>query len=290
MKGDELVACVRAAHATLHRETDLSPRNRRINAALGALVDGVLAARSRGEAAAVLADPGLQALRGGLLEKLAVAEGEMERHWSERLSARAGLAAADLAGFVYWDCYRHLVEDELWCLPRLSGLTAGERISFVGAGALPLSAILMHVRTGIEVTCIDTDPHACRLARALCDRLGLAAIDVKCAHGADCDYERSRVVLVASLVPEKAEVVARVRQVSPAALIALRSAEGLSTLLYAPVDEPALEAMGCTLLGRTGYNPRAINTTLVYEPLSSPSARDLHIRKEAWIGMRNLNR
>jgi len=274
MTGDGLLACVREAHATLHRETDLSPRNPRINGALGALVDGVLAARSCDEAAAVLADPGLQALRGGLLEKLAVAEGEMERHWGEMLAARAGLAAADLAGFVYWDCYRHLVEGELCCLPPLRDLRKGQCISFVGAGALPLSAILMHVHTGVEVTCIDADPHACRIASELCGRLGLAGIGVRCGHGADCDYEDSRIVFVASLVSEKAEVVSRVREACPAALIALRSAEGLSTLLYDPVDEPAVEAMGCTLLGRTGYNPRAINTTLVYEVLSpSPGVR-----------------
>ncbi len=265
MTGDDLLARVRAVHATLHCETDLSPRNPRINRALRALVDGVLAARSIDAAAAVLADPGLQALRGGLLEKLAVAEGEMERHWGEMLCARAGLAAVDLTELVYWDCYRHLVAGELCCLPPLSDLAKGQRICFVGAGALPLSAILVHVRTGVEVTCIDVDPHACRIARELCDRLGLAGIAVRCAHGAEWDYERSRVVLVASLVSEKAEVVAQVRKVCPAALIALRSAEGLSTLLYDPVDEPALEAMGCTLLGRTGYNPRAINTTLFYD-------------------------
>jgi hypothetical protein len=265
MKGDELLACVREAHATLHHETDLSPRNPRINAALGALVGGVLAVRSGDEAASVLADPGVQALRSGLLAKLAVAEGEMERHWCERLCARAGLATADLADFVYWDCYRHLVEGELHCLPPPGEPAKAQCISFVGAGALPLSAILMHVRTGMPVRCIDVDPHACRLARALCDRLGLAGVGVRCAQGADCDYAQSRVVLVASLVPEKADVVARVRSTSPAALVALRSAEGLSTLLYDPVEESEIEAMGCTLIGKTGANPHTINTTLFYD-------------------------
>jgi hypothetical protein len=250
----------------LHGETDLSPRNPSINAALGALVDSVMAAGARDEeAAAVLGDPGLQALRGSLVGKLATAEGEMERHWGERLAARAGLAAGDLADFVYWDCYRRLVEGELCRLPPLLHLAEGQSMSFVGAGALPLSAILMHVRTGAEVTCIDVDPHACRIARRLCDRLGLVGIGIRCAHGADCDYAQSPVVLVASLVSEKAEVVARVREACPAALIALRSAEGLSTLLYDPVDEPAIEAMGCTLVGRTARHPRIINTTLIYE-------------------------
>jgi hypothetical protein len=48
-------------------------------------------------------------------------------------------------------------------------------------------------------------------------------------------------------------------------VVALRSAHGLCTLLYDPVDEAELAAMGCGFLRRTGYNPQVINTTLFYE-------------------------
>jgi hypothetical protein len=66
-------------------------------------------------------------------------------------------------------------------------------------------------------------------------------------------------------VSEKAKVVARVREACPDALIALRSAEGPCTLLYDPLDEAELEAMGCALRVRTGYDPQVINTTLFYQ-------------------------
>jgi hypothetical protein len=273
MRAEELVACVLEAHATLHRESDLSPRNPRIGAALCALVAGVMAGSSRGDARRVLEHRAVGAVRSGLLEKLAVAEGLMERHWAETFCPRAGLAVADLRDFVYWDCYCHLVGGELRCLPRGLAFAEGETIAFVGAGALPLSAIFMHVRTGLPVTCIDADPRACRLARALCDRLGLAGISVRCADGAACDYALCPVVFVASLVSQKADVVARVLEGCPHAVVALRSAEGLATLLYEPVDEAGLEAMGCECLGRTEHDPRVVNTTLFYRAAPAFQAR-----------------
>jgi hypothetical protein len=71
-------------------------------------------------------------------------------------------------------------------------------------------------------------------------------------------------VIVASLVPDKTRVMRRIRATQPAAVVALRSAEGLCTLLYDPLDEAELDALGCRYLGRTRHNPRAINTTLLY--------------------------
>jgi nicotianamine synthase-like protein len=265
MKQEELVALVLKTHETLCCESDLSPHNPRINDTLGLLVENITAGRASGDVGGVLGHPAIRAVQGELLGRLALAESKMESHWSNLLCARAGLAVGDLKVFRYWNCYRDLVAGELRNL--LPFLRSGERhtIAFVGAGALPLSAILMHTQIDADVVCIDADPHACRMASALCTRLGLAGITVRCAEGVEWDYARSSVVFIASLVSGKAEVAARVRQTAPRALIALRSAEGLCTLLYEAVNEVELEAMGCGLVARTGAIPHVVNTTLLYE-------------------------
>jgi hypothetical protein len=123
----------------------------------------------------------------------------------------------------------------------------------------------MHLRTGKAVTCIDRDAAACALAGALCSKAGLAGITVTCAEGADFDYASCPMVLVASLVPEKGQVVRCVRETCPRACVALRSVEGLRTLLYDPVDKAELAEIGCAYLGRTQHDPAVINTTLFYE-------------------------
>src|SRR5262249_46141321 len=117
------------------------------------------------------------------------------------------------------------------------------------------------------------DPQACSLAGELCRKAGLRGIDVRCADGAEHDFAHSPVVFIASLVREKGRVVEGVRETCPQACVALRSAEGLRTLLYEPVDQPELAAMGCRFLGRTDHNPAVINTTLFYE--AAPALRDM---------------
>jgi Nicotianamine synthase protein len=269
MQTQDLIAVILQAHAALRREADLSPRNPAINDVLSALVAGILPGCPPEAEREVLDHPGVRAVRGELIARLAVAEGEMERCWAETFCARASLAPADLADFTYWDCYLNLVAAELGALPADLGLGKGESIAFVGAGPLPLSAILVHLATDARVTCIDRDPRACRLACELCRKAGLTGIEIACASGAGYDYAPHPVVFIASLVPDKAGVMRCIRERCPQAVVALRSAAGLCTLLYEPVDEAELAAMGCGFLRRTGYNPQVINTTLFYEAASA---------------------
>jgi hypothetical protein len=265
MHHNELVACVLRAHAVLGCESDLSPCNPRINEALSSLVQGVMQGCPPGEEQRVLADPGVCAVRDALVGRLALAEGAMERYWAEAFCGRARLTVADLRTFAYWDCYHHLVQAELAGLEPHLGLDDGERIAFVGAGPLPLSAIIMRARTGLPVTCIDSDSEACDLARELCRKADLPGMEIECADGTHYDYGSHATVIIASLVPEKAQVMQRIGATRPGAVVALRSVEGLCTLLYDPVDEAEIEMLGCSYLGRTGHNPNTINTTLLYE-------------------------
>jgi Nicotianamine synthase protein len=265
MRKEDLVARVLATHATLIGEDDLSPRNPKINRVLSALVQGITEGCPANDVGDVLQDPAVRAARGELLGRLAIAECEMERSWGEKFCSRSSLTVDDFSEFIYWDCYCHLVAGELQHLSLCPKAGAARAIAFVGSGPLPLSAIIMHARTGMKVTCIDVDPRACRLARELGCKAGFADIAVECADGAEFDFTNHPVAFIASLVPEKTRVVRRIRETCPHALVALRSVEGLCTLLYEAVDEEELNAAGCRFVSRTVHNPQVINTTLFYE-------------------------
>lgn len=80
-------------------------------------------------------------------------------------------------------------------------------------------------------------------------------------------------VLIASLVPEssRAAIVQRVRETRRQqsdrreVVLAMRTAEGLYTLLYEPVDEGPMPGRGLLLRARTRPTDKAINSTLFYE-------------------------
>lgn len=262
-KAKKLIRLTLEAHSVMGAASDLSPRNPAINRSLAALVGAVLDTYSPEEERAVLGDPRIGAARPGLLRKLAQAEGEMEKYWAALFCERPEFTPADLRDFMYWDCYERLVGNEIAQMP--PGIANGDgSAAFVGAGALPLTAIILHLRTGMKVTCIDSDPQACALASALCRKAGLSGVDVLCADGRDHDYGAHSAVFIASLVPEKDAVINRIGQTRPGAVIGVRSAERLHTLLYDPVDEFNLRAAGCVEAGRTSHDTKSINTTLFY--------------------------
>lgn len=94
-KAGRLITAVMHAWQTLSSEKDLSPHNPKINEALTTLVTGVIETYSPAEERAVLSDPQVKAVRPALLEKLAVAEGQMEKYWAEEFCARDHLEPFD---------------------------------------------------------------------------------------------------------------------------------------------------------------------------------------------------
>lgn len=86
-------------------------------------------------------------------------------------------------------------------------------------------------------------------------------------------YASHPVVLIASLVPEssRAAIVLRVRETRTQrgdrreVVLAMRTAEGLYTLLYEPVDEGPMPGRELLLRARTRPTDKAINSTLFYE-------------------------
>jgi hypothetical protein len=273
---------VTSIYALLAEQSDLSPRNAKINAALYRFVLDTMKPRSSEEIVAILNTPVIQQVVPGLWRLLSRAECEMEFYCASAMTGGETGAEEHFSsyrGFIYRSNYEALVAAELdvikWSSEPAPIRSDGESIAFVGSGPLPISAIMFHLRTGLPVTCIDSDETACVLGRQLVRHLAANepgcrelenAIRFRHARGEEHDYATHPVVFIANLVAEKDLIVMRIMETSRVeATAVIRSAEGLSTLLYKPADGVAgEEGYDAYLIGKTSPSPEAINTSLIY--------------------------
>ena len=254
-------------HELLVSESDISPRNQKISIALRELVELLLKSYGPAETAAILNHTEVAALRISLLDRLSEAELALERFWSQRFLSRKTLAVSDLKEFLYWQNYERLLGMELQALTAMRRhLKVQEytRIVFVGGGPLPLSAIVLHMRTGEPVLCIDANAEACECANRLLSKLGLSLIRAVHADGAGFDYGSASAIFIASLVGRKLDVAHRIVETRKKPLVAVRTVDGVRALLYSPADLAALKAAGLSLAGRTKPDAETINSTLFF--------------------------
>ena len=238
----------------------------KIHSCLSAFVRAVLDCPC-GDDCDALNAPDIISKRNALLPKLAMAEYEMEKFYARGLAAKSVLTDDDLNTFIYRDNYDELVREEISAARAASIMPDAKPIVFVGAGPLPLTAIDMYKQTGLPVVCVDFDDDAIALSTRMIAALGLAdKIKVVRARGEDFDYAGSGLVMVAALVGGKDDVLARIRNTAPDAGIAVRSAEGVRTLLYAPVNENDFTRAGYAYVGKSRITPTIINTTLFFQP------------------------
>ncbi len=285
MRHEFVIMTVLDAVRILEQQSDLSPKNPIITKTLTNLVKTLTDDYTPEEEHLILNDPRVLNMRQRLLDRLSHAEAEMERFWTECFLRHDNLSCADLEKFWYWENYDKLVDKEIEEIPiadtyqdyeahRGSRLAWTHRRSaapskgaaFVGSGSLPLSAIIFHLKTGMPVTCVDSDHDACRKAAKLLKKLGLSEkIKTLHADGTEVDYQRYSTVFIASLIPneQKNDIIARVRSVKNPCFIAVRSAERLHTLLYEPFNPDEGNAAKCRQISKTTHDTDVINTTYV---------------------------
>jgi hypothetical protein len=263
-------------------QSDLSPRNQKLNAILYRFVHDTMKERNAEEVAIILNNERIQQIVPRLRLLLACAEYEMEHFCALAMvggETGVGEGFSSYGNFIYRSNYNALVAAELDAMEwhtRARPIAVGRgSVAFVGAGPLPISAIMFHQRTGLQVTCIDSDDDACRLGRQLVRYLSENEMGYKDLHGAihflnvsgeEHDYAMHPIVLIASLVKTKAPIVRRIINTAHTATTTIiRGAEGLSTLLYQPEDCIAgQEKYNTYLIGKTKPSPEAINTSLIY--------------------------
>lgn len=230
---------------------------------------------------ALLADPILSSVRERLQELCAEGEFRLESHWAHRiLDAPPGLAWQILREFPYYGNYERLARLELRALGMAcEGAGAGSaeplRVLFVGSGPLPLTSIVLATQHRCQVTNLDRDASACRLARGVADRLGIAAqldfieADVL-GHRALDGYD---VLFLAALVGrhrvDKRAILAHVaRGMRQGSFMVARSAQRMRTLLYPAIE---LEDMvGLSPLLEIHPHDDVINSVIVARRESVP--------------------
>lgn len=262
-----LLDCFRDAAKVLTQEQDLTPANQNVNHALGAFVRAVLDYPQDciAEITSILAHQDVKDLRKPVLQKLAEAEYQMELFYAQ---------PGRVASFPYHENYRVLVAEEVAAVNLDQVAYADEDefaggIYFIGSGPLPLTAIECARQTGRQVICVERDPQAVALSRRVIAEMGVERfVTVIEADGAQMNYAGASLVMVAALVAGKEKTIENIRATAPEAMIGIRSAEGLRTLLYDEINQGDVARHGYRLYGQSRTTDEVVNTTLFFHPVA----------------------
>lgn len=142
-------------------------------------------------------------IRHQVQRRCAVAEGELERHWSGRIT-EADNPWAELGEFPYHENYKELTRREIGLLGRAGlWLCDSSEVAMIGSGPLPLTGWWLHQLTEARITHIDASNEAIKLSCGLA-----AALDWPCkfvtglGQSVALDEGRYDVIYVAGLAGE----------------------------------------------------------------------------------------
>ncbi|TYP74119.1 nicotianamine synthase family protein [Paenibacillus methanolicus] len=252
----------------LEREHDLTPANVKVTTLIERLKQQVTLQFSPDEIQAVLGNRQIQPLHPRLLAKLSECERHSELFYSRQLCQSHSLSLDRMTRLPSWGVYETLVGQEIQFIRKYTRQELIRTpIVFVGSGPMPLSAILIHLYTDVDVICLEMDDVAYNASRELLQRLGLEnKVKVLHENGETFHYRAFRRVFVASLVSNKAAVLKQIKRTAHDPLVAVRTAEGMRQLIYESVDEEQLDQLGWVLMGRTSTEGSlVINSTLFME-------------------------
>ena len=256
--------------AVLNGTDDLSPRNFEIDASLTKLVSMCLMPQPDSVTTGVLASEQVKQLSRPMWQFLSKAEFEMESWWAQRFLSEA-VSLEGTNEFWYRQNYQELTQLELSHLESIGHRPqkTSDHLVFVGGGPLPFSAIEYSLQTGhVNITIVEQNLLAAQLSRALLKQLGFKNIHVEHAAGEQFDYNGVTHLVLAALVRNDEQVIRRAMKHAgdrSLAVIGVRSATGLRSVLYAPLDFD-MKKVGLKSTGSSPVNQRVINTLLTFEP------------------------
>lgn len=170
--------------------------------------------------------------------KSAIAEVELEKHWSKIFLA-SQIKLPNLQDFIYYSNYNDLTDLEYANIKLYKNKI--NNALFIGGGALPLTAIILANKFDIKVTILEIDNSSYELSQKLITKLGLEnkiqIINVN-AHNYNYygDYD---VIYLAAMVGDgqvqKDNLINIIaNQVHTETILLVRSAFGMKELLYSP--------------------------------------------------------
>lgn len=208
-------------------------------------------------------------IRHQVQRRCAVAEGELERHWSGCIT-EADNPWAKLEEFPYHENYKELTRREIGLLRRARlWLCDSSEVAMIGSGPLPLTGLWLHQLTGAQITHVDASDEAIELSRGLAAALDWPGKFVTgLGQSVALDEGRYDAIYVAGLagetLAEKQAIVDHVRPaLKPDGRLLARGAYGARTLLYPGFDAHAFE--GVQLMEEHHPTDEVINSVFVYK-------------------------
>jgi hypothetical protein len=246
---------IQNSHQTLRGEKDLSPRNEKVTHTLTHLVKTLTQCTSKNISGYLLSTPDLKVERDELPNLCGMAEGEMEKYWARKLISETGL---ELSSFWYYSQYCELCQAET----ELFKQRTFKKISFLGSGALPVTAIMMARQLPqSKIICVDFDAEACDLSEQLCKKMNVEKqIDIRCMDALQYQPEHDELVVCASLLQGRDQVYQRLKSLDCGLIV--RDAEGPYQYLYKPAELPK---ENYRQIARTKMDSRRINTSRYFE-------------------------
>lgn len=257
---EEAASAIRQSFSILSAESNLSPKNERVTSSLTHLVRSLTQhSKSHEVTQFLLQTPDLKQERDKLPVLCGEAECEMEKFWAKRLTAQHKPRLED---FWYYPEYTELVHAEM----ALFGGRKFDSISFLGAGALPVTAFLLaQGNPQTKITCVDYDREACDLAAGLAHRLGLDdKIEILCMDALQYVPEQKELVICASLLQTREEVYKGLEKKDCSLIV--RDSEGIYQFLYKSAELPE---HGFREIRKTGIDSRRINTSRYFERIKN---------------------
>lgn len=267
---DSLIAFIREANEILQQETDLSPANPLVTNVMGHLLLQLRSGYAPEEVQAVMDNEYFRMNQQKLQGKLSEAEFLVELSDSRDMCKLEGAIFDIVTHLPNWNNYKALVYQELRTLHqfmREDDHSEKLPIIFVGSGPMPISPIILHLFTDVEIICVEMDSVAYNASCLLLEHVGLEnKVTVVMQNGSEFDYSPYRRIFVASLVQDKQAVLEQISRTSTDPLVAVRTAEGLRRIMYEAIDESQLNEQGWRILGRTCPEENlVINSTLFLE-------------------------
>ncbi|KAL8805104.1 MAG: hypothetical protein Q9182_002194 [Xanthomendoza sp. 2 TL-2023] len=198
--------------------------------------------------ASVLTHPSITDIITPLRCLCSAGEFQLEAYWTERILKCTNQREAKLMlqSFTYYDNYIDLIRMELNALDSVNRGARPRRFAVLGSGPLPMTSLCISQsynsdEDAVVVHNVDRDASAISKSAALCRRLGYRSEQVgfHCAdvEGQAFDLRGFDVVYLAGLVgttnEQKQSIIGGVvQQMSPGAMLILRSAHSIRSLLY----------------------------------------------------------
>jgi len=178
-------------------------------------------------------------LLDGISPETLVRTNEAYRFWQTRLEdqfaqrfVKGGLVLQD---YFLYERFAALVKREL----ALTSRTAFQRILFLGSGAFPISALLLHAETGVPVDCVARDSSAIELSRKVVESYGVgSAVTVLGDENSDYDIHNYDLIVIGILFRNKKSVLKTARKRSqPGCQVLCRTSCGIGQVIYESISD-----------------------------------------------------